>query len=145
MANEGWKCLSVTSVHILPVKVREGNKLADASVVLNDQLYLRGLSVRDGDNGLYVGYPSDGEGWRSQFFPMTRALREHVENCVLEKYHQSAEYGGWVVKYGIGDETVGEVRVMATDREGAIGAAIKAVGGLLESGDYEVLSAEEGM
>ena len=44
----------------------------------------------DGENGLFVGYPLDpfykGDDFRSIVFPMTRELREHIENCVLEKY-----------------------------------------------------------
>ena len=42
------------------------------------------------ENGLFVGYPLDpfykGDDFRSIVFPITRELREHIENCVLEKY-----------------------------------------------------------
>lgn len=61
-----------------------------ASVVLNDALTIRGLRIMDGENGLFVGYPLDpfykGDDIRSIVFPITRQLREHIENCVLEKY-----------------------------------------------------------
>jgi stage V sporulation protein G len=44
----------------------------------------------DGENGMFVGYPNDpfykGEDYRSICLPITRQLREHIENCVLEKY-----------------------------------------------------------
>ncbi len=87
-----FDCLAVTSVQVFPFK--EGPSLGHmkglASVVLNDQMLIRGLRVMDGENGLFVGYPNDpfykGEDFRSICNPITRQLREHIENCVLEKY-----------------------------------------------------------
>ena len=62
-----------------------------ATIVLNDQLQIRGLRVMEGINGMYVAYPNDpfykGEELRAGVFPMTKQLREHIENCVLENYH----------------------------------------------------------
>lgn len=86
--------LTVTSVQVFPFKDHAGlgSIKALATVVLNDQLIVGGLRVMDGCNGLFVGYPLDpffkGEDSRSVCFPMTRQLREHIENCVLEKYQQ---------------------------------------------------------
>ena len=61
-----------------------------ATVVLNDQLVIRSLRIMEGENGLFIGYPLDpffkGEELRSITNPLTRALREHIENVVLEKY-----------------------------------------------------------
>jgi stage V sporulation protein G len=90
--SNAFDCLAVTSVQVFPFK--EGPSLghikALASIVLNDQLMVRGLRVMDGENGLFVGYPVDpffkGEDFRSVCNPITRQLREHIENCVLEKY-----------------------------------------------------------
>lgn len=84
--------LAVTSVQVFPFKEGPslGHMKALATVTLNDQLAIRGLRVMDGSNGLFVGYPNDpfykGEDFRSICFPITRNLREHIENCVLEKY-----------------------------------------------------------
>lgn len=84
--------LAVTSVQVFPFKEGPslGHMKALATVTLNDQLAIRGLRVMDGSNGLFVGYPNDpfykGEDFRSICFPITRTLREHIENCVLEKY-----------------------------------------------------------
>lgn len=90
-----FDCLAVTSVQVYPFKDCKGlgSVKALATVVLNDQFLVRGLRVMDGCNGLFVGYPLDpffkGEEFRrSQVVPMTRQLREHIENCVLEKYQQ---------------------------------------------------------
>ncbi len=90
--SEGWNCLSVTQVQVF--RFRAGADMGDikglATVVLNDQLQIRSLRIMEGENGLFVGYPNDpfykGEDLRSICFPITRALREHIENCVLEKY-----------------------------------------------------------
>lgn len=85
-----FDCLAVTSVQVFPFKETLGRVKAMAVVVLNDQLTIRGLRVLDGENGLFVSYPLDpffkGEELRSIVFPITRQLREHIENCVLEKY-----------------------------------------------------------
>lgn len=95
--SEAFDCLAVTQVQVFPFKetATMGHVKALAMVVLNDQLVIRGLRVMEGDNGLFVGYPLDpffkGEELRSIVFPMTRTLREHIENCVLEKYQYETE------------------------------------------------------
>lgn len=92
-----FECLSVTNVQVFPFRegANLGNMLGIANVVLNDQLTIRGLRIMDGENGMFVGYPPDpfykGEDLRSTVFPITRALREHIENCVLEKYQYETE------------------------------------------------------
>ena len=92
-----FDCLAVTQVQVFPFK--EGPSLghfkALAQVVLNDQLVIRGLRVMDGLNGLFVSYPLNpfykGEDFRSIVHPITRQLREHIENCILEKYQASVK------------------------------------------------------
>lgn len=87
-----FDCLAVTNVQVFPFK--EGPSMGHikglASVVINNQLMVRGLRVMDGVNGLFVSYPLDpfykGEDYRHICVPMNRQLREHIENCVLEKY-----------------------------------------------------------
>ena len=87
-----FDCLAVTNVQVFPFK--EGANLGHikglATIVLNDQIQIRGLRVMDGENGMFVGYPNDpfykGEEYRSICLPITRQLREHIETCVLEKY-----------------------------------------------------------
>ena len=90
--SEMFDCLAVTHVEVFPFI--EGTNLGHlkglASIVLNDQILIRGLRINDGENGLFVGYPCDpfykGEDFRHMVNPITRQLREHIENCVLEKY-----------------------------------------------------------
>lgn len=84
--------LAVTGVKVFPFKdgASLGNMKGCAQIILNDQLVINGLRIMDGENGLYVVYPFDpfykGEDLRSICFPITRQLKEHIENCVLEKY-----------------------------------------------------------
>lgn len=93
--NNNFDCLAVTNVQVFPFK--EGANLGHmkglATIVLNDQIQIRGLRVMEGENGLYVGYPVDpfckGDEYRSLVMPITRQLREHIESCVLEKYQDS--------------------------------------------------------
>lgn len=87
-----FDCLAVTQVQVFPFK--EGPSLGHlkglAQIVLNDQLVIRGLRIMDGLNGLFVSYPIDpfykADDFRTILNPITRQLREHIENCVLEKY-----------------------------------------------------------
>lgn len=87
-----FDCLAITNVQVFPFKEDPsmGHMKGLATVVFNDQLMLRGLRIMDGENGLFVGYPNDpfykGEDFRYIAQPVTRQLREHIENCVLEKY-----------------------------------------------------------
>ena len=92
-----FDCLAVTQVQVYPFKDSPslGHLKAYASVVLNDQLNIRGLRVMDGENGLFVGFPIDpfykGEDFKSVVFPITQQLREHIEKCVLEKFQCEVE------------------------------------------------------
>jgi stage V sporulation protein G len=87
-----FDCLAVAQVRVFPFKdsVNLGHVKALAEIVLNDQLVIRGLRVMDGVNGLFVSYPLDpffkGEEFRTICNPISHHLREHIENCVLERY-----------------------------------------------------------
>lgn len=95
MRNESssFDCLAVTDVTLNPLPDFRKNctMKAIADVTLNDQLILRGLRVMDGVNGLFVGYPVDpfcrNDDYRTMYHPVTKQLHEHIQNCVLEKYH----------------------------------------------------------
>ena len=95
--NSDFDVLAVTSVQVFPFKDNAslGHVKAYASIVLNDQIQIRGLRVMEGVNGLFVGYPTDpfykGDDFRSVVCPITRQLREHIENCVLEKYQDATK------------------------------------------------------
>ena len=126
--SSAFDCLAVTQVQVYPFKEGPsmGKMLAKASIVLNDQLQVRGLRIMEGVNGLFVGYPNDpfykGDDFRSVCFPMTRQLREHIENCVLEKYQASLDPVDWKVRFRLDNDTL-ETIVKETDRHSAIETA----------------------
>ena len=85
-------CMKVTSVNVFPFK--EGPTMGSmrglASVTLCEQIAIRGLRIMDGKNGMFVAYPIDtfykGEDYKNIVFPLTKELKDHIENAVLEKY-----------------------------------------------------------
>jgi stage V sporulation protein G len=92
-----FDCICVTDVRISPIKQIEGltHTKAVAEIVFNDQLLIRGIRVVEGENGLYISYPvpfnptMGDDGFKSSVFPITNALRDHVEAVVLEKFKDS--------------------------------------------------------
>ncbi|MCF0215608.1 MAG: septation protein SpoVG family protein [Fibrobacteraceae bacterium] len=92
--NIQFDCLAVTNVQVYPFKEgsNPGKARAYAAVILNDQIQLRGIRVMDGINGLFVAYPNDpfykGEDYHTIYCPISRQLREHIENCILERYQE---------------------------------------------------------
>lgn len=90
--SQAFDCLAITSVQVYPFKegVSMGHIKGLASIILNDQILIRGLRILEGENGLFVGYPNDpfykGDDYHSICMPLTRQLKEHIEKCVLEKY-----------------------------------------------------------
>jgi len=87
-----FDALTCTGVQVYPAKEAGGKTKAFARATINDQLMLTGLRVVDGVNGFFVSYPLDpsykGEDYRSIYYPISKELREHIEQCVLEKYQQ---------------------------------------------------------
>lgn len=91
--------IKVTNVQVFPFKEGPsmGHLKALAQVVFNDALVVRGVRVKEGENGLFVSFPLDpfykGEEFRSVVNPITRELREHIENTVLEHYQKALANG----------------------------------------------------
>jgi len=87
--------IQCTEVRVFPVKLKKSLKtLANASVVINNSICLTGLKVIDGVNGYFVSYPIDPNGktddYRSLYYPIDRATREHIENVIVDKYLEMA-------------------------------------------------------
>lgn len=94
-----FDCICVTDVRINPIRQIEGltHTKALAEVVFNDQLLIRGVRICEGENGLYITYPCPfmptmgDDGFKSSVFPITKALRDHVEAVVIEKYQDAVK------------------------------------------------------
>ena len=152
-----YDCLAVTKVQVYPFRDGAicGKILALATVVLNDQLTIRGLRVMDGEYGMFVGYPNDpfykGEDFRSIVFPITRALREHIENCVLEKYQYETKQAN--VKFDVKLThrdlcgAVLQMEIIATSETEAASKAkenaIDIIPATKDKGEWDVLKVEQ--
>ncbi len=150
--SSAFDCLAVTQVQVYPFKEGPsmGHLMGIASVVFNDQFQIRGLRIMDGENGLYVGYPNDpfykGEDFRSVCCPITKQLREHIENCVLEKYSASVDPKEWVVEFKNGDELSIKTEVSEFTRADAIELAKQKIAskyGNMVANSLELVSATE--
>ncbi|MDR2580242.1 MAG: SpoVG family protein [Fibromonadaceae bacterium] len=90
--NTFFDVLTCTNIQVYPFRETSGKTKAFARVTINDQLQLTGLRVVDGVNGFFVSYPIDprhkGEDYQSVYYPLHKELREHIEQCVLEKYQE---------------------------------------------------------
>ena len=84
--------IDVTDAKVYPVKDSKNKIRAYAHIVLNEALRLSGLKVIEGENGLFVGYPSekgqDGK-YHSLFNPITRESRNIIQDVVLENYERA--------------------------------------------------------
>ena len=90
---EAQSNMRVTACQIYPFKDGpKGTVRGFANIVLNDALQLRSLRIMNSENGLYVGYPTDpfyrGDEFRTLCCPITKAMRETIDNAVLSKYHE---------------------------------------------------------
>lgn len=63
---------------------------AIASVTLGGAFAVHGLSVYDGQNGLYVKMPATKykDEYNDTFHPITKESRQELSDCVLDAYEQ---------------------------------------------------------
>jgi stage V sporulation protein G len=75
--------MKVTNIKIYPPSAESKSErlLCLASVVLDDELQLKGLRVYRGTRGYFV-YPGSAE-YRQLFYPIKKGLRDHIEEEVL--------------------------------------------------------------
>ena len=85
-----YPCLKITASQVFPIQEPTGKTVAFARCTLNEQLVLTGLRIVDGVNGLFVSYPNDplykGDDYRAIFYPLTRELRNHIEEVLIAQY-----------------------------------------------------------
>lgn len=92
-----YTTLQVSGVKVRLISEEESRRLksprlrAVARVALSDQLQLNGLRVYDGENGLFVYYPSEppvesSTCFHQLYFPLVSALRAAIEKAVLSLY-----------------------------------------------------------
>jgi len=95
---ETFPTAKVTQVEVFPFKTTselyKGKHICGlATVVLNDQFVIRDLRIMESVNRVYVAYPSRVDKYGHDEYtavanPIKRALREEIENVVLEEYQR---------------------------------------------------------
>lgn len=92
-----YETFAITNIQVYPVREPKGKLRAYARVLLNDQLQLTAMRLYDGENSLFLSYPSDpthkGEDYRQLFYPVTRELRDLIEQRVIEEYNATLAAG----------------------------------------------------
>ena len=86
--------MQITKVTIRKETHNMGKTLGKADIVFDDQLFIRGIKIKNGVNGMYLSMPADltpDKEYKSIVFPITRELREHMENKVLEAYQNAGD------------------------------------------------------
>jgi len=68
----------------------EGNRLADASVCLDDCFAIKGVRIVNGSSGPFVSMPSykSGSQYRDVCFPCTKEFKQEFDHAVLDAYQQ---------------------------------------------------------
>ena len=68
----------------------EGNRLADASVCLDDRFAIKGVRIVNGSSGPFVSMPSyrSGSQYRDVCFPCTKEFKQEFDHAVLDAYQQ---------------------------------------------------------
>lgn len=61
---------------------------AFASITLSGELVISNYKVLEGNNGLFVGNPSEKreEGYKDTVFPITADSRKYIQDTILEAY-----------------------------------------------------------
>lgn len=97
-ADNEYPCLKVTASQVFPLSEPTGKTVALARCLLNDQLQLTGLRIVIGVNGLFVSYPNDtsykSDEYKCIYYPVTRALRDHIEEILLAQYKELTQKEG---------------------------------------------------
>lgn len=88
----------VTDIKIFPFKdTGIGHIRALVNIILNDAIMIRSLRIMKYDNGLYLSYPVDpsfnGMDYHSMIVPITREVREYIENEVIKQYQKEVANG----------------------------------------------------
>ncbi len=84
--------IKVTNVSVFNFNNEEGKLKGVARVVLGNAIQLTGLRIYEGSVDLFVSYPSDpyykGEEYRQLFYPVSKELRDHIQEEILAEYHK---------------------------------------------------------
>ena len=82
--------MNITDVRVRRV-AKEGKMKAVVSITIDEEFVVHDIKVIEGEKGLFIAMPSrkatDGE-YRDIAHPINSAIREKIQNIILEKYEQ---------------------------------------------------------
>jgi len=86
--------MKITNVQVF-LTPNQDKLLAFARIALDDSLQLTSIRVYQGTKGPFVAYPSDpnykGHDYKQLFYPVTRELRNQIEESILNEYNNEYE------------------------------------------------------
>lgn len=83
--------MEITSVRVHKVAVRESSKLrAYAEVTIDNAVAIHGIKVLQGDNGLYLGMPSN-EKKHDIAHPISQEVRTMFEKVIFDEYDKTED------------------------------------------------------
>ena len=83
--------MNITKVNVF--KNSGGSKIvANATVVIDDCLWLTGIKVIEGSEGYFIGFPSKkvGEEYKDIYF-MNKATKAEVQDAILAEYNGDSD------------------------------------------------------
>jgi stage V sporulation protein G len=84
--------MQVTDVKVYPIKNGQTKVRAFAQLVLNNCFRVTGLRIVEGDNGLFIGYPSE-KGKDGKYYDIIKPLNRNgvdlIQDIVLREYDQA--------------------------------------------------------
>lgn len=84
--------MNITEVRIY--EVNKDNLKAFASITIDGEFVVTGISIREGKNGLFVSMPSrkSGDKWNDICYPITKEARQQIIDAVMGQYEGNEGY-----------------------------------------------------
>lgn len=85
--------MQVTDVKVYPINNSQTKVRAFAQLVLNNCFRVTGLRIVEGENGLFIGYPSE-KGKDGKYYDIIKPLNRNgvdlIQDIVLREYDHAA-------------------------------------------------------
>ena len=111
-------------------KIDGGSVKALATIVINNEIAVRGVKVIEGEKGLNVVMPSkkNGEEYSDVAFPVTSEAHAAIKNAVLNSYDQLMQSGEKTLKNDVPAAEQSTSEIKASLHEVKNGQSLKAAG-----------------
>lgn len=74
--------------------IKKDNLIGYADLTLEDSFVIKGVSILNGRNGIFISFPQKkvGDKYYDIVFPIKKELRDNITKIVLEKYNKEEIY-----------------------------------------------------